>query len=85
MKELLDKLQSAHGLSTEQAQGVLSTISDWVKEQFPMLGGAVDSLFGSGTQTSGGNPSDFIDTAGAANSAAKDKESGFYEGNKKDY
>ena len=45
MEELLQKLQSLHGLSAEQSQGILNTITGYIKEKFPMVGGAVDSLF----------------------------------------
>ena len=45
MKELIDKLQNVHGLSTEQSHSILNTITSFIKEKFPMVGGAVDSLF----------------------------------------
>jgi hypothetical protein len=53
MEELIEKLKSAHGLTTEQSQGILNTIVDFIKEKFPMVGGAVDNLFQSGTTPSG--------------------------------
>lgn len=46
MQELLDKLQNVNGLSEVQAKEVLKTITEYVKDKFPMLGGAVDNLFG---------------------------------------
>ncbi|MEO9020839.1 MAG: hypothetical protein ABI237_09020 [Ginsengibacter sp.] len=49
MEELIQKLQSLHGLSAEQAHGILNTITGYIKEKFPMVGGAVDNLFPSGT------------------------------------
>src|SRR5678810_975905 len=45
MQELLDKLKNVHGLSTEQSHGILNTIKEYIKEKFPMVGGAVDNLF----------------------------------------
>ncbi|MEO6837944.1 MAG: hypothetical protein ABI261_04920 [Ginsengibacter sp.] len=45
MEELLQKLQSIHGLSAEQAQGVLGTITGYIKEKFPMVAGAIDNFF----------------------------------------
>ena len=33
------------GLTAEQTLKVLDTIKDYVKEQYPMMGGAVDKLF----------------------------------------
>lgn len=53
MDELIQRLQKNHGLSAEQSYGVLNTITDYVKEKFPMVGGAVDNLFQSGTTPSG--------------------------------
>jgi hypothetical protein len=60
MEELIKKLQANHGLSAEQSQGILNTIADYIKEKFPMLGGAIDNLFQSGTTPSapGTTPSD---------------------------
>ena len=46
MQELIDKLTKNAGISAEQAAKALETIKDYVKEKFPMLGGAVDNLFG---------------------------------------
>ena len=49
MEELIQKLQNLHGLSAEQSHGILNTITTYVKEKFPMVGGAIDNLFHSGT------------------------------------
>ena len=46
MDELVNKLMANAGISQEQAVKALETIKDFVKEKFPMLGGAVDNLFG---------------------------------------
>ncbi len=35
------------GITEEQATKALETIKDFVKEKFPMLGGAVDNMFAS--------------------------------------
>ena len=60
MEELIKKLQANHGLSAEQSQGILNTIAGFIKEKFPMVGGAIDNLFQSGTTPSapGTTPSD---------------------------
>ncbi|MEO6288663.1 MAG: hypothetical protein ABIO76_02010 [Ginsengibacter sp.] len=60
MEELIKKLQSIHGLSAEQSHGILNTITGFIKEKFPMVGGAVDNLFQSGTTPSapGTTPAD---------------------------
>jgi hypothetical protein len=72
MEELIQRLQNNHGLSAEQSQGVLSTIAGYIKEKFPMVGGAIDNLFQSGTTPSapGSTPADVQTTT--ANPAAND-------------
>ena len=52
MEELIQKLQNIHGLSAEQSHGILNTITSFIKEKFPMVGGAVDNLFQPGTTPS---------------------------------
>ena len=49
MEELIQKLQSVHGLSAEQSHGILNTIVTFVKEKFPMVGGAIDNIFQTGS------------------------------------
>ena len=46
MQELIDRLKTNAGINDEQAVKALETIKDYVKEKFPMLGGAVDNMFG---------------------------------------
>ena len=53
MEELIQKLQSVHGLSAEESHKILGTIANYLKEKFPMVGGAIDNLFQSGTTPSG--------------------------------
>ncbi len=53
MEELLKKLQTQHGLSADQSQSILNTITGFIKEKFPMVSGAIDNLFQSGTTPSG--------------------------------
>lgn len=53
MDELIKKLQTQHGLSTEQSQGILGTITGFIKEKYPMVSGAIDNLFQSGTTPTG--------------------------------
>jgi hypothetical protein len=48
MEELIQKLQSLHGLSAEQSHGILQTITGYIKEKFPMVAGAIDNLFQTG-------------------------------------
>ena len=44
--ELTDRLKQEADLSDEQAQKVLETIKNYVVEKYPMLQGAVNSMFG---------------------------------------
>jgi hypothetical protein len=46
MEELVTKLTEEVGITKEQAQKSIETIASFVKEKFPMLGGAVDNIFG---------------------------------------
>lgn len=84
MEELIQKLQSIHGLSAEQSHGILNTITGFIKEKFPMVGGAVDNLFQSGTTPSspGTTPADTQATAAAAQGSGDflDKISDFIPG-----
>lgn len=45
MNELVDRLVLEAGLTEPQAEKALETIVNFVKEKFPMLGGAVDQMF----------------------------------------
>lgn len=47
MQELINRLTAEAGISAEQATKSLETIKNFVKEKFPMLGGAVDNMFAS--------------------------------------
>jgi hypothetical protein len=44
LQELIQKLQKNHGLSAEQSQGVISTVTGFMKEKFPMMKDAVDKM-----------------------------------------
>ena len=86
MNELLEKLQSQHGLNPEQSHGILNTIKDFIKEKFPMMAGAVDNLFPAGNasaSTTGTTPAgDTGDTSGSADKGGSflDKISDFVPG-----
>ena len=45
MQELINRLTEKAGISAEQATKTIDTIKEFVKEKFPMLGGAVDNMF----------------------------------------
>jgi hypothetical protein len=44
--ELVERLKANANLSDEQAQKVMETIKGFVVEKYPMLAGAVNSMFG---------------------------------------
>ena len=50
MNDLIDRLIKDAKLSPEQAKKAIETIADFVKEKFPMLGGAVDNIFSAGSK-----------------------------------
>ena len=43
---LLDKLEQEHGIAPAQGSGILNTIAQHIKEQFPQIGGMLDSVLG---------------------------------------
>jgi nucleoid DNA-binding protein len=45
MNELIERLVNEVGLTPEQAKKAVETVASFVKESFPMLGGAVDQIF----------------------------------------
>ena len=54
MNEIIERLTKEANLTPEQAQKAIETIAGYVKEKFPMLGGAVDNIFTSGSSKSKG-------------------------------
>jgi hypothetical protein len=50
MQELITRLIEKAGISADQAAKSIDTIKDFVKEKFPMLGGAVDNMFASSAE-----------------------------------
>ncbi|MBK7882901.1 MAG: hypothetical protein IPJ81_03020 [Chitinophagaceae bacterium] len=46
MEELITRFTQEAGITNEQATKTLETIKEYIKEKFPMLGGAVDNMFG---------------------------------------
>ncbi len=53
MNEIIERLTTEANLTPEQAQKALETIANFVKEKFPMLGGAVDQMFTNGKSGTG--------------------------------
>jgi hypothetical protein len=52
MQELINTLMEKAGISEDQALKSIEAIKDFIKEKFPMLGGAVDNMFPSGSDSS---------------------------------
>ncbi len=48
MNELIQRLVNEAGVTPEQAKKCIEGIANFVKEKFPMLGGAVDQIFTAG-------------------------------------
>ena len=46
VSELVERLKSGADLNDDQAQKVIETIKEFVLEKYPMLSGAVNSMFG---------------------------------------
>ena len=46
VSELTERLKAGANLSDEQAEKVIDTIKTFVVEKYPMLSGAVNSMFG---------------------------------------
>ncbi|MBL0273911.1 MAG: hypothetical protein IPQ06_12765 [Chitinophagaceae bacterium] len=42
LQELIQKLQKNYGLSVEQAKGILSTVTGFMKEKFPVMKDTVE-------------------------------------------
>ncbi len=56
MQELIARLTEKAGISAAQATKSIETIKDFVKEKFPMLGGAVDNMFASSSTENAAAP-----------------------------
>ena len=50
INEIVERLVKEASLTPEQAQQAIATIAGFVKEKFPMLGGAVDQIFSAGNK-----------------------------------
>ena len=48
MNELIERLTTEANITPEQAKKAIESIANFVKEKFPMLGGAVDQIFTAG-------------------------------------
>lgn len=76
MQELITRLTEKAGISTDQATKSIETIKEFVKEKFPMLGGAVDNMFATSAENVADKAEDLFDSA-------KDKLGDMFGGDKK--
>lgn len=83
MQELIQKLQEEHGLSAEQSGGILSTITNFIKEKVPMAAGMIENMFPSGStaNTTNAGSTNNESTLGKLEDLAKSKLGGMF-GNK---
>lgn len=44
MQDLITKIAEKTGISTDKATEVLHTVSEFIKEKYPLLAGTVDSV-----------------------------------------
>lgn len=51
MNDLIERIVNETGITPQQAQQTITTIANYIKEKFPMIGGAVDNLFPTSTNT----------------------------------
>lgn len=80
MEELIQKLQSLHGLTPEQSHGILGTIAGYIKEKFPMVAGAIDNIIPTGTTTPSADSQATTGTASQSSGDLLDKISDFIPG-----
>ena len=71
MQELITLLTQKAGISADQAAKSIETIKEFVKEKFPMLGGAVDNMFASSPETA--NAASIVTDAPKAEESMLDK------------
>lgn len=53
VQDLINQIVEKTGVPAEKAQQVLGLVANFVKEKFPMVGGQIDSVLGTGGQASG--------------------------------
>jgi len=90
LQELIQKLQDNHGISAEQSHGVVNTVTQYIKQKFPLIGGSLDGLLGHHETTAPQNTgTDVAANPGTSESIvdqiedfAKTKLGGLFSGNK---
>ena len=55
VQDLINQIVEKTGVPADKAQQVLGVVAGFVKEKFPMVGGQIDSVLGTGGNTAGGS------------------------------
>ena len=58
MQELIKNIAVNTGISTDKASEVLQTVSEFIKEKYPLLAGTVDSVLNLKTTNNNADPED---------------------------
>lgn len=53
VQELINQIVEKTGIPADKAQQVLGVVANFVKQKFPMVGGQIDSVLGTGGQAGG--------------------------------
>lgn len=55
VQDLINQIVEKTGVPADKAQQVLGIVAGFVKEKFPMVGGQIDSVLGTGGGQAGGD------------------------------
>ncbi len=55
VQDLINQIVEKTGVPADKAQQVLGIVSNFVKQKFPMVGGQIDSILGTGGASGGGD------------------------------
>jgi len=58
MQDLVNNIAAKTGISTDKASEVLQTVSEFIKEKYPLLADTVDSVLDSASKKDGEDSSD---------------------------
>ncbi len=57
VQDLINQIVEKTGVPADKAQQVLGVVANFVKQKYPMVGGQIDSVLGTGGQGGGDNNS----------------------------
>lgn len=55
VQDLINQIVEKTGVPADKAQQVLGVVSNFVKQKYPMVGGQIDNILGTGGQGSAGD------------------------------